>query len=373
MTPIKKVTVPFPGRPMPPAILVLNVGSSTVKWARFDGDRRIAGATVESTDVDAAVRTILESQSTPFDVVGHRLVHGGDDFREPVRIDEQIIARFESLVPLAPLHMPGALAGIGAVERLRPGAPQVACFDTAFHATLPLEERMFGIPRRYYHQGIRRYGFHGLSYESIASQLPAVSPTAANGKTVVCHLGHGASLCGMIAGESRTTSMGFTPLDGLVMATRPGRLDPGVVLQLLKIEGRLEAVERVLGHQSGLLGISGISSDMRTLLGANEPEAAEAIELFCRSVAKEIAAAATVLDGLDAIVFTAGIGEHAAPVRQRICDRLAWLGVRLDPAVNAKSATRLHVDESTVELFQLHTDEESVIAHHAAALIGDAP
>ncbi|MBL8866921.1 MAG: acetate/propionate family kinase [Planctomycetia bacterium] len=355
------------------SILVLNAGSSTVKWARFDGDRRVAGATVESTDIDATVEAILESQTARFDAIGHRLVHGGDDFTAPVWIDAETFTNLERLEPLAPLHLPGAIAGIRAVQRLCPGVPQVACFDTAFHATLPLMERMFGIPRRYYRQGIRRYGFHGLSYESIAGQLPAVSPTAASGKTVVCHLGNGASLCGMRDRKSLTTTMGYTPLDGLLMSARPGRLDPGVVLQLMKIEGSLEIVECVLGHESGLLGVSGISSDMRILLSAKEPQAAEAVELFCSCVAKEIAAAATVLNGLDAIVFTAGIGEHSAPVRQRICDRLAWFGARLDSNANAKSERRLHAPDSTVEIYQLPTDEESVIARHTAALLGDAP
>ena len=352
-------------------ILVLNAGSSTVKWAQFAGTRRVTGATIETNDPGDAIRSVLDRIAEPLDAVGHRLVHGGLAFTTPIRLDANNLPRLETLVPLAPLHLPGALAGIDMVERLQPGVPQIACFDTAFHATLPIEERIFGIPRRYYEQGVRRFGFHGLSYESIVAQLPTVSPTAAKGKTVVCHLGNGASLCGLRGGNSQTTTMGYTPLDGLLMATRPGRLDPGVILQLLKSGLTLDAVDRLLERESGLYGVSGISADMRTLLASPEPQAAEAVELFCRSVAKEIAAAATVLDGLNAIVFTAGIGEHSATIRQRICERLAWMGVQLDPNANANSEMRLHAADSTIEVFKLHTDEETIIANHTAALLGD--
>jgi acetate kinase len=353
------------------SILVLNVGSSTVKWARFEGGRRVARATQEAgDDVGETISAILKQIPEPLDAIGHRLVHGGGEFPSPIKIDSHVIARLESLIRLAPLHLPGAIAGLRAVERLRPGTPQVACFDTAFHDSLPMEERLFGLPRRYFDQGIRRYGFHGLSYESIAEQLAKVSVRAAHGKTVVCHLGNGASLCGMVGGKSLTTTMGYTPLDGLLMATRPGRLDPGVVLHLLNSGLTLEAVDRLLERESGLLGVSGLSGDMRTLLASPAPEAAQAVELFCRTISKEIAAATTVLGGLDTIVFTAGIGEHAAPVRQRVCDRLAWLGVHLDPMANANSETRLHSVDSAVEIFKLPTDEESVIARHTAVLLG---
>lgn len=355
------------------SLLVLNAGSSTLKFALFEGTNRIVSETVETKRGFAFVTILQKLEGRAVDAVGHRIVHGGENLIAPVRISPDTLAEIESLVPLAPLHIPAALDGIRAVAKARPDVPQVACFDTAFHSTMPPLERRFGIPRRFHDRGIRRYGFHGLSYESIAGQLPRVSPLAAGGRTVVCHLGNGASLCGMLAGKSQTTTMGFSPLDGLLMATRPGRLDPGVVLHLLKSGMTVDAVEHLLEHESGLLGVSGIDSDMRTLLTSPAPEAAEAVQLFCRSVAKEVAAAAAVLGGLDAIVFTAGIGEHAAPVRQFVCDQLAWLGVSLDSEMNSRHDERLHADSSSIEIYCLATDEESVIAVHTAAILGTTP
>ena len=352
------------------SVLVLNAGSSTLKFALFEGSNRALGETVEIGIAPAfeAVFERLEGR-TPR-AVGHRIVHGGETFTAPVRIAPDTLAELESLAPLAPLHIPAELGGIRAVAMAWPDVPQVACFDTAFHATMPSLERRFGIPRRFHDRGIRRYGFHGLSYESIVGQLPLISSRAAGGRTVVCHLGNGASLCGMLAGKSQTTTMGFTPLDGLLMATRPGRLDPGIVLHLLKTGMSVEAVEQILEHESGLLGVSGIGSDMRTLLASSAREAVEAVQLFCRAVAKEAAAAATVLGGLDAIVFTAGIGERAAPVRELICERLTWMGVIIDPTKNSRQGERLHADSSAVEIYRLATDEESVIAAHTAANLG---
>lgn len=355
------------------SVLVLNAGSSTLKFSLFEGSNSAFRGTLEFA-TDAGFYTVLQKlEGRTLRAVGHRIVHGGETFTVPVRINPETLAKLESLAALAPLHIPAALEGIRAVAKAWPSVPQVACFDTAFHATIPAIERRFGIPRRFHDHGIRRYGFHGLSYESIAGQLPRVSPRAARGRTVVCHLGNGASLCGMLASKSQTTTMGFTPLDGLLMATRPGRLDPGVVLHLLKTGMTVDAVEHLLEHESGLLGVSGIGSDMRTLLASSAPEAAEAVQLFCRTVAKEIAASATVLGGLDAIVFTAGIGEHVASVRQIVCEQLAWLGVQIDPEKNARHDERLHTDSSAIEIFCLATDEESVIAAHTADLLGTTP
>ena len=355
------------------SVLVLNAGSSTLKFALFEGSNGTLRGTVEIGNVSAIDSVIQKLEVRTPRAVGHRVVHGGETFTAPVRIEPDTLSKLDSLAPLAPLHIPAALDGIRAVAKAWPDEPQVACFDTAFHATMPSLERRFGLPRRFHDRGIRRYGFHGLSYESIAGQLPRVSPRAATGRTVVCHLGNGASLCGMLAGKGQTTTMGFTPLDGLLMATRPGRLDPGVVLHLLKTGMSVDAVEHLLEHESGLLGVSGIGSDMRTLLASPAPEAAEAVQLFCRTVAKEVAAAATVLGGLDALVFTAGIGERAAPVRELICERLTWLGAFIDPTKNARHDERLHADSSAVEIYRLATDEETVIAAHTAAILGTTP
>lgn len=348
-------------------ILTLNVGSSSVKAAVFRG-----GADVERHTLAAGTEpalTELVDRVRPA-AVGHRLVHGGPRFAAPVRITPAVLTELDALTPFAPLHLPPALEVVRAVERLLPGVPQVACFDTAFHSTLPDVERRFGLPRRFFDEGVKRYGFHGLSYEWVASQLPAISSRAAAGRTVAGHLGSGASLCGMLGGKSVTTTMGFTPLDGLLMATRCGRLDPGVVLYLLRQRGMTaEQVEHLLEHDSGLLGVSGVSGDMRTLLADPSPAAAEAVDLFCHMVAKEIAAAAVALGGLDAVVFTAGIGEHAPEVRRRVCEKLVWLGVELDPAANAGNSRKLHTPASRVEVFCLPTDEEAVIARHTAAAL----
>jgi acetate kinase len=352
-------------------VLAMNVGSSSVKAAVYRGGDRVQSRTGPAGS-DWAERTsaLLDSAGVRPDAVGHRVVHGGPKFTSPVRITPAVLAELDALTPFAPLHLPPALDAIRAVERLLPGIPQVACFDTAFHATLPAVEQRFGLPRRFFDEGVRRYGFHGLSYESIAAQLPAVSPRAASGRTVVCHLGAGASLCGMLGGKSVTTTMGFSPLDGLLMATRCGRLDPGVLLHLLR-QRRMtaEGVEHLLEHESGLLGVSGVSGDMRVLLKDPSPEVGEAVDLFCHTVSKEVAAAAVAVGGLDAVVFTAGIGEHSPQVRRRVCDQLGWLGVQIDPAANDRNSRQLHVPTGRVEVFCLPTDEEAVIARHTSALL----
>jgi acetate kinase len=281
-----------------------------------------------------------------------------------------VLSELEALVPLCAMHQPHNLAGIRASASLLPGVTQVACFDTAFHATMPKRERMLGLPRAYFDKGLKRYGFHGLSYESVAARLPGIDPLAAAGRTVVCHLGSGASLCALLAGKSMATTMSVTPLDGLLMGTRAGAIDSGVVLYLLRHE-RLtpDQVERLLDRESGLLGVSGISSDMRDLLTSLAPEAAEAVDLFCYRVAREIGAMTAALEGLDAIVFTGGIGEHSPEVREKVCDRLGWLGVMLDHAANRAGATRLNVTGSRVSILRVPADEEAVIARHAARAI----
>jgi acetate kinase len=266
---------------------------------------------------------------------------------------------------LAPLHQPHNLAAIRAVLERMPEVPQVACFDTAFHRTAPDIAQLFALPPRFAEAGIRRYGFHGLSYEFIASQLPALDPRAASGRTVVFHLGNGASMCALRAGRSVATTMGFTAVDGLPMGTRSGALDPGVLLFLMD-EMRLgpRDIERLLYHESGLLGVSGISSDVRDLLASREPAAALALDLFVYRAARELGSLSAALGGLDAIVFTAGIGENSAEIRERICREAAWLGVELDSEANARNGPRISSADSRVSAYVVPTDEESMIARH---------
>jgi acetate kinase len=349
---------------MADAILVLNAGSSSWKFALF--------ASASNTQLDRG-QVEVDWQNAGFDAlddilarsttvlaggrlvaVGHRVVHGGMKFAAPVRIDETIMNELTKLIPLAPLHQPHNLAAIRTIAQRMPGIPQVACFDTAFHRTQPEVAQWFGLPRHLTSGGIRRYGFHGLSYESIAAELPRIDPAAAAGRTIVAHLGHGASLCALQAGRSIATTMSFTPADGLVMSTRCGSLDPGVVLHLLQHHGMTaEQIERLILHESGLLGVSGISGDMRALLARSDPPAAEAIELFVYRIGREIGSLAAALGGLDALVFTGGIGENAASIRERVVTMARWLG-----------EFRVHV---------IPTDEERIIAQHTRRLLGLAP
>lgn len=304
---------------------------------------------------------------------GHRIVHGGERFADPVRLDEGVLAALDRLRPLAPLHQPRNLALVRAVARLRPGLVQVGCFDTAFHRTMPALAARFALPRELTEAGIRRYGFHGLSYEHVARRLRALAPGVARGRVIAAHLGNGASLCAMRDGRSVDTTMGFSALDGLVMGTRCGALDPGVVLHLLRERGMsAEEVEHLLYHRSGLLGVSGLSGDMRVLLASDDPRAREAVELFAFRAAREAGALAAGLGGLDGLVFTAGIGENAAPVRAAICERLSWLGVRLDPAANARGGGRVSARESRVEVWVVPTDEEAMIVRHTREVLGRA-
>lgn len=293
---------------------------------------------------------------------GHRVVHGGDGFHGPVRIDDETLHAIEELVPLAPLHQPQSVRLITAIRRLRPELPQVASFDTAFHRTQTDMVRRFALPRAMFDDGIKRYGFHGLSYKYIAGALVRQAPELAKGRIVVAHLGSGASLCGLKGGASRDTSMGFSTLDGIPMATRCGALDPGVPLHLLDNGMARADLEDLLYHRSGLLGVSGISADSRVLLESDAPEAREAIGLFAFHIAQTVAALAVTLGGLDGIVFTAGIGEHQPQVRALVCGYLEWLGVALDEDANAANAARIGAAASKVAVLVIPTDEEQVIA-----------
>ncbi|UYV37407.1 acetate kinase [Rhodobacteraceae bacterium D3-12] len=379
-------------------VLVLNAGSSSLKFGLFTREaepQAIAAGQVERIGGKAAFKlrgeearalppeqagshqgalaAVLDEIAERFpgaeiSAVGHRVVHGGMKFAKPVAITPEVIAGLETLVPFAPLHQPHNLAGIKAALAAFPDALQVACFDTAFHRSHPFVNDAFALPRRFYDKGVRRYGFHGLSYDYIAGRLEEVAPKLAAGKVVVAHLGNGASMCGLSAGRSIASSMGFSALDGLPMGTRPGQLDPGAVLYLMQQEGmNADEIADMLYRQSGLLGLSGISHDMRTLLASDDPHAREAIDYFCFRNRRELGGLAAALHGLDAVVFTGGIGENAAPVRQQICNGLGWIGVEIDPERNAASEMVISSAESRVQVLVIPTNEELVIARAAVA------
>jgi acetate kinase len=308
----------------------------------------------------------------PIVAAGHRVVHGGLTFLRPVHIDAEVLAALEAFVPLAPLHQPHNLAAIKAVTQHAPDLPQVACFDTAFHGTQPAVAQSFALPRRYTEEGVRRYGFHGLSYEYIASVLPGTDRRAAEGRTVVAHLGNGASMCALRGGRSVAGTMGFTALDGLPMGTRCGALDPGVLLYLMdRHTMNARDLERLLYQESGLLGVSGVSSDMRTLLASPDPPATEAVDLFVYRIGRELGSLAAALGGLDAVVFTGGIGEHAAAVRARVCRDAAWLGLELDEAANNARGPRISRPESRVAAWVIPTNEELMIAQHTRRVLAE--
>ncbi len=299
---------------------------------------------------------------------GHRVVHGGLAFDRAVRIDDTVLDTLNDLVSLAPLHQPHNLAGIRAVAEAAPDLPQVACFDTAFHRTQPQVAQSFALPRELTETGVRRYGFHGLSYEYIARTLPEYAPAA--NKAIVAHLGSGASMCAIKDGKSVESSMGFTAVDGLPMGTRTGALDPGVVLYLMQDRGYNAAdIEKLLYKQSGLLGMSGISNDMRDLHASNDPKAKEAIDVFVYAISKFVGSLAAVLGGTDALVFTAGIGENDARIREVVCQQAAWLGVKLDPQANQNRGPRITTEESPVSAWVIPTDEERMIAIHTRELL----
>jgi acetate kinase len=390
------------------AILVLNAGSSSIKFELFDvaGSQPVARFSGQLEGIGAAPRLVArdakdaklldrrwddaaEAPTTHASglaviiawldgvlagarvvAVGHRVVHGGPDLAQPVLVDGPVLARLRELVPLAPLHQPHNLAGIEAATERFPGVPQVACFDTAFHRTHSWEADSFALPAEFYARGIRRYGFHGLSYEYIARQLAAESPVLAMGRVIVAHLGNGASLCAMRAGRSIDSTMGFTALDGVPMGTRCGQIDPGVLLHLIGTEGMsVPAVTQLLYGNSGLKGISGISQDVRDLEASDRPEAAQALSYFVWRVRREIGALAAALEGVDALVFTAGIGENARALRARICDGLEFLGIQLDPTRNAANEPTLSPDDAPVAVLMRRTDEERMIAEHVLNLL----
>ncbi|MGA8277390.1 MAG: acetate/propionate family kinase [Rhodanobacteraceae bacterium] len=384
------------------AILTLNAGSSSIKFALYGmatagPQQRLShgqiegignvphfiakdaeGVTLTEHRWPAAAKLDHEALLTPLlawitsrlgveslVAVGHRVVHGGETWDRPVRLTPAVIASLARLIPLAPLHQPHSLAAVEAVTRLRPGLPQVACFDTAFHHGMAPTVSRLALPRKYAAEGVRRYGFHGLSYEYIVGRLREQAPALAAGRVIAAHLGNGASLCAMRDGHSVDTTMGFTALDGLVMGTRCGSLDPGAVLYLQQEHGlSVSTVEHMLYNDSGLLGISGISNDMRTLLASNDLHAHEAIDLFVFRIAREIGALTCSLGGLDGLVFSAGIGEHAASVRAAVCARLAWLGVACDTDANAGDAGVISTPDSRVQVRVVATDEEAMIATH---------
>ena len=305
--------------------------------------------------------------------IGHRVVHGGLEYSRPVRVDAKVLSALEKYVPLAPLHQPHNLAPIRALLERAPELPQVACFDTAFHRSQPEVAQAFALPRSITDRGVRRYGFHGLSYEYIAGALPRYDEKAAAGRTVVLHLGNGSSMCAMANGRSVASTMGFTAVDGLPMGTRCGNLDPGVIVYLfdeMKMDAR--AVEKLIYQQSGLLGVSGISSDMRALLASGEPSAKAAIDLYVYRIGRELGSLTAALGGLDAIVFTAGIGENSAVLRERVCRDARWLGVELDAVANQKGGPRVSGGASRVSVWAIPTNEELMIARHTRALIGTA-
>ncbi len=395
------------------AVLILNAGSSSLKFALFPLTPQLADAPrlsgqVEGigaapvmnardvhsgerytealpvppgTDQNGQHRNALEfvfewirRHSPGLEIVaaGHRIVHGGDHYGAPVVLTPAIVDTLDTLIPLAPLHQPHNLRAIKSLFALMPEVRQVGCFDTSFHRTRHPVAARFPLPRAMFDEGIKRYGFHGLSYEFVARQLPALlGDEKARGPIVVAHLGNGASMCALRDGQSRDTSMGFTAVDGLMMGTRTGSIDPGVILHLVEQKGMDgKALSNLVYKQSGLLGVSGISQDMRTLLESDEVSAKEAIELFCYRAACMIGQLTMAAGGFDALVFTGGIGEHAAPVRARIAEWLAWTGLRLYPAANERHATRIHAKDSRIEVLVVPTNEEWMIAHHAVNLLG---
>jgi acetate kinase len=360
-------------------VLALNAGSSSLKCALFEAGPEGLVA-LARTQIDAgrgqtghqAVCAALAwveqaSAGRALTGAGHRVVHGGTRFHTPVCLDETTIRKLDALAPLAPLHQPAAIEAIRALTALRPGLEQVACFDTAFHWDAPWQAQRLGLPRELHEAGVRRYGFHGLNYQHIADRLAALDPAPAAGRVVAAHLGAGSSLCALAGGRSVETTMGFSPLDGLLMATRCGTLDPGVVLYLQQHSGMTtDEVEDLLYHRSGLLGVSGLSDDMRTLLASAEAAAGEAVELFVYRAAMDVAALAGVLGGLDGLVFTAGVGENSPEIRRRIAARLTWLGLELDEASNGQGGERrISTGSSRVAVWVIPADEERVIAAQA--------
>lgn len=363
--------------------LTLNAGSSSLKYSVYDaaGSQVLTKGNMEISTADSElslelgvdrVISLVENNygSHCITAVGHRVVHGGDQFSDPVVVNDQVVAALKTLIPLAPLHLPAELDAIEIITDHFPELPQVICFDTAFHSTqLPIA-RWFALNRELFAKGVKRYGFHGLSYHYISTVLDRLVQPEHRGKIVVAHLGNGASMCAMAEGKSITTTMGFTAVDGLMMGTRCGELDAGVVLHLCQQLGMsLTEVEQLLYKQSGLLGVSGISSDMRTLEQSDAPEALEARQLFALRAAQKLAGLIPTLNGLDAIIFTGGIGEHSSATRAMIIEHLTWLGVRLDHQANADHKTAIHAHGSELGVYVIPTNEELMIATQTARLV----
>ena len=391
---------------MKQGILTINAGSSSIKFALFplarpispdaevsgqidgigtnatkmvakdrDGkkiaDQAIAGEQV-SHDVafDALLKWFMATHAGwEIVAVGHRVVHGGERYSQPTVVDDTVLGHLTSFIPLAPLHEPHNVAGIRALQALLPGVPQIACFDTAFHRSQPDVAQTFGLPRALSAEGIKRYGFHGLSYEYIARALPEHSHRA-SGRVVVAHLGNGASMAAMVNRKCVATTLGFSTIDGLLMGTRCGNLDPGVILHLMETKKlSVKDMTTMLYKESGLLGVSGISQDMRTLLASDKPEAQEAVDLFCYRIARELGSLVAASGGIDALVFTGGIGEHAAEIRRRVCLLSEWLGIRLNPEANARHEIVISAGNSSVDVLVIPTNEEWMMAHHAQTLL----
>ncbi|XYK82536.1 MAG: acetate/propionate family kinase [Labrenzia sp.] len=387
---------------MAPVILVLNSGSSSIKFSLYDGPTeqvtgQISGlgaephlnleAPLSGRQIDQALDTtdgsshgaaltallpILNEElgGRPVAAVGHRVVHGGTKHDLPVRITDTVMQELRVLEPLAPLHQPHNLAGIEAAKAAFPEAEQVACFDTAFHRKHPWVNDTFALPCSFYDEGVRRYGFHGLSYEYICEYLKQYAPDAYKGKVIVAHLGNGASMCAIRAGQSIGSTMGFTALDGLPMGTRCGQLDPGVILYLMTTKGMSpDEISDLLYKKSGLKGLSGISQDMRALSQSDDPRAAEAIEYYVFRLRRELGAMAAVLSGVDTLVFTGGIGENSALIRQRVCTDQEWLGIQIDPALNNAGDGPISTQSSKVTVLVVPTNEEEMIRRHTEALL----
>lgn len=390
---------------MKQGILTINAGSSSIKFALFelnDGLARHPSLSGQIDGLGAEARLVAINGSGlafpevglkpgvqhqgAFDellrwlgghneddwkisAVGHRVVHGGELYSQPMVLTPEVLAELEQFIILAPLHQPHNLAGIRALSARLPQIPQIGCFDTAFHRTQPHVAQLFALPRALSAEGIKRYGFHGLSYEYIASVLPEHS-VKASGRVIVAHLGNGASMCAMVNRRSQATSMGFTAIDGLVMGTRSGALDPGVILYLMENKGLdVKQLTKLLYKESGLLGVSGLSQDMRSLLASSDAAAAEAVELFCYRAVTQIGSLAAAIGGIDALVFTGGIGEHAAEIRRRIVEGCRWLGLELDPEANTVQRIHIGTSSSRVDVMVIPTDEEWMIADHTQALL----
>ena len=392
---------------MADAIAVLNAGSSSIKFSLFAqaGDDLALKVRGQAEGIHTAPRFVAKSASGEtisshawgegtrlghdgalehivsfvrdrlagrrLAGIGHRVVHGGMTYAQPVRVDRAALDDLAQFIPLAPLHQPHNLTPIRLLLERRPELPQVACFDTAFHRAQPELAQMFALPRELHDAGVRRYGFHGLSYEYIASVLPQLDPAAAKGRTVVFHLGNGASMCALSAGRSVASTMGFTAVDGLPMGTRCGAIDPGVILYLMDQRGMdARAIEKLIYNQSGLLGVSGVSSDMRTLLASDEPRARLAVDLYVYRIGRELGSLAAALGGLDALVFTGGIGENSAEIRERVCRGAGWLGLALDEQANRNGGPRISTAASATAAWVVPTNEELMIARHTRRVLG---